>query len=279
MENTLLSNGYMAIKELGSGSFGDVFMAESKEFGNVALKVENSKESSRLISEFKIYKRLSKLGENPVKVYQLLRTPQYNIMSMELLGDSLDDIFNKNGKKFPIQFVLYIGMQMINIIEIVHKAGYLHRDIKPGNFLIRPSTKEVCVIDFGLSKRYLDNDGNHIELRTGRSLVGTARYASINIHLGFEPSRRDDLESIGYVLLYFAIGRLPWQGLKGGGKKASLKLIGNRKITTSINILCDGYPACLKEIVNYTRELSFDEVPNYEYLRGLIKKDIMDAQK
>ena len=196
-------------------------------------------------------------------------------MSMELLGNSLDDIFNKNGKKFPIQFVLYVGLRMIDIIETVHNAGYLHRDIKPGNFLIRPQTKEVCGIDFGLSKKYIDNNGDHISLRTGKSLVGTARYASVNIHLGFEPSRRDDIESIGYVLLYFAIGRLPWQGLKGGGKKASLKLIGNRKITTSINILCDGYPPCLKEIVNYAKELAFDEEPNYEYLREFIKRDII----
>lgn len=273
--SNLLIDKYLITKKLGSGSFGEVYMAENKRYGDVALKIEDRGTNSRIKNEFKIYKELYKVDNKSVRVYELVVTPDYNIMSMELLGCSLDKLFADNNNKFPPGFVLFIGYRMIELIEIVHGIGYLHRDIKPSNFLVRPGENDICAIDFGLSRPYMDDMHNHISMRTGRSLVGTARYASTNIHMGLEPSRRDDIESIGYVLLYFIRGRLPWQGLKRGSKKKSIKCIGDCKLSTSLDELCDGYPKSLRKIIEHARSLEFEERPDYDLLKEYIASDMM----
>ena len=137
-------------------------------------------------------------------------------MVMELLGSSLEELFTSCDRKLSIKSTLILAEQMITRIEYVHSRNFLHRDIKPDNLLIGTNDKSnlVYVIDFGLAKKYREAKNNqHIPYREGKSLTGTARYASINAHEGRELSRRDDLESIGYVLLYFLRGSLPWQGI------------------------------------------------------------------
>jgi serine/threonine protein kinase len=124
-------------------------------------------------------------------------------------------------------------------------------------------------MDFGLSKRYLSSNGEHIDLREDRTLMGTARYASINVHMGFEPSRRDDLESVGYMLVYFIKKKLPWQGLKKKKDVDQLKLIGEYKMKISLDELCDKLPQCFKEYLKYCRNLKFSETPDYKYLKRL----------
>jgi serine/threonine protein kinase len=190
---------------------------------------------------------------------------------MQLLGKSLDQIMNESSISFNLQTVLKLGIQITKLLEIVHDAGFIHRDIKPNNFLIGvgEDNDSVFVMDFGLSKKYIDDiSGNHIPMKIERSLVGTARYASINVHKGFEPSRRDDLESVGYMLIFLLLKRLPWQGLK---KKNSdhIKLIGECKMKTSLDDLCENIPSCFKEYIKHCKNLKFDESPNYEYLKSL----------
>jgi casein kinase 1 len=142
-------------------------------------------------------------------------------MVMDLYGQSLEDLFVNGGRKFDLKTTLMIGYQMIERIEFIHSKGFIHRDIKPDNFVVGRGKKanKVCIIDFGLAKRYLLKDGSHIPYKDNKNLTGTARYTSLNTHLGIEQGRRDDIEGIANVLLYFVKGALPWQNLKANGKK------------------------------------------------------------
>lgn len=273
----LVSNEYEIIKQLGSGSFGEVYLTKIISSGLlVASKIEekeNSKKSSKIVDEYKIYKKLELKGlkRGIPKIYSIYETPKFNVLVMELLGKNLDTIFVENNKKFTLGTVLKLGYEIINLIEKVHICGFIHRDIKPNNFMFGNGEKkrELFILDFGLSKRYSKNN-KHIEYKTNKSLVGTARYTSINIHLGIEPSRRDDLESIGYMLIYFLKGELPWQGLKKQKGTDHLELISEVKLSTSVKKLCEGIPEQFYEYIQYIRKLNFEENPDYDYLRKLL---------
>jgi casein kinase I family protein HRR25 len=160
-------------------------------------------------------------------------------------------------------------------IEYVHSRSYIHRDIKPDNFLMGVGKRahQVNIIDFGLAKKYRDPRSLlHIPYRENKNLTGTARYTSINTHLGVEQSRRDDLESLGYVFMYFLRGSLPWQGLKAATKKQKYDRIMEKKMTTSTEFLCLGFPKEFAIYLNYSRSLRFDDKPDYPYLRKLFRE-------
>jgi len=170
--------------------------------------------------------------------------------------------------------VLMLADQMISRIEFVHNKNFIHRDIKPDNFLmgIGRHCNKVFLIDFGLAKKYRDNrTRQHIMYREDKNLTGTARYASINAHLGIEQSRRDDMESLGYVTMYFNRGSLPWQGLKAATKKQKYEKISEKKMSTPVEVLCKGFPAEFAMYLNYCRGLRFEEGPDYMYLRQLFR--------
>jgi len=199
---------------------------------------------------------------------------EYNAMVLDLLGPSLEDLFNHCSRKFSLKTVLMCADQMINRIEYVHAKNFIHRDIKPDNFLIGLGKKanQVHVIDFGLAKKYRDpKTQQHIPYREGKNLTGTARYASVNTHLGLEQSRRDDLEALGYVLMYFNRGSLPWQGLKGNSKKEKYDRIMEKKMSTPIEVLCKHFPSEFVTYLNYCRSLRFEDRPDYAYLRRFLK--------
>jgi serine/threonine protein kinase len=271
-DKKLLEDEYSFQWKLGHGSFGEVWkVLEKKTNKLIAFKIEEKKsdEKSMLREEYKIYMSMIRrgLGNTIPEIYKFISTPKYNIMTMELLDKNLDKIFNENKKSFSLSTVLMIGMSIIKLLESVHKTGYIHRDIKPNNFMFRNTGNKIdmCIMDFGLAKKYI-SDGKHIPLKTGRSLIGTARYASINIHMGFEPSRRDDLISVGYMLIYFLKGTLPWQGLKKKSGIDHIENIGDKKLEVSIEKLCKKIPNCFKEYLKYCIELKFEETPNYNYL-------------
>mmetsp|Transcript_96495 Transcript_96495/g.177413 ORF Transcript_96495/g.177413 Transcript_96495/m.177413 type:complete len:322 (+) Transcript_96495:83-1048(+) len=262
-------------RKIGSGSFGDIYIGTNVQTGDeVAIKLESIKSKHpQLLYESKLYKILAG-GVGVPNVHWYGVEGDYNVMVIDLLGPSLEDLFSFCNRKFSLKTILMLSDQMINRIEYVHAKNFIHRDIKPDNFLIGLGKKanQVYVIDFGLAKKYRDpRTQQHIPYREGKNLTGTARYASVNTHLGIEQSRRDDLEAIGYVLMYFNRGTLPWQGLTATGKKEKYEKIMEKKMSTPIEVLCKHFPSEFVTYLNYCRSLRFEDRPDYAYLRRLLK--------
>jgi len=266
---------YRLVRKIGSGSFGDIYLGINIATGEeVAVKLEPIKaRHPQLLYESKLYKILQG-GSGIPHVRWFGQARDFNAMVMELLGPSLEDLFNFCSRRLTMKTVLMLADQMIGDIEYVHNKNFIHRDIKPDNFVmgIGRHCNRVYLIDFGLAKKYRDTRTRaHIPYREDKNLTGTARYASINAHLGIEQSRRDDLESLGHVLMYFNRGSLPWQGLKAATKKQKYEKISEKKMSTQVELLCKGFPTEFVMYLNYCRGLRFDEAPDYMYLRQLFR--------
>jgi len=266
---------YCLGRKLGAGSFGDIYFAVNTQTGEeLAVKCESVKSKHpMLMYEAKLVKHLQGVP-GIATVHYCDVEGDYNVMVMDLLGPSLEDLFNICHRQFSLKTVLMIADQMLYRIEYLHSKNFIHRDIKPDNFLIGHGKKShiVHLIDFGLAKKYCDpKTHQHIPYRENKSLTGTARYASVNAHLGIEQSRRDDLEAIGYVLMYFNRGQLPWQGFQANTKEEKYHRIMESKRSTSAETLCKGYPAVFASYLNYCRALRFEDRPDYAYLRRLFK--------
>jgi len=262
-------------RKIGSGSFGDIYIGTNVQTNvEVAIKLESTRsQHPQLLYESKLYKLFAG-GCGVPNVHWYGVEGDYNVMVIDLLGPSLEDLFNFCDRKFSLKTVMMLADQMLNRIEYVHAKNFIHRDIKPDNFLIGLGKKanQVHLIDFGLAKKYRDpKTQQHIPYREGKNLTGTARYASINTHLGIEQSRRDDLEAVGYVLMYFSRGSLPWQGLKANGKKEKYDRIMESKMQTPLDVLCKHCPSEFVTYFNYCRQLRFEDRPDYAYLRMVIK--------
>lgn len=270
-----MGNKFRLGRKIGSGSFGEIYLGTNIQTNEeVAIKLENVKtKHPQLLYESKLY-RILQGGTGIPNVRWFGVEGDYNVLVMDLLGPSLEDLFNFCSRKLSLKSVLMLADQMINRVEFVHSKSFLHRDIKPDNFLMGLGRRanQVYIIDFGLAKKYRDSSTHqHIPYRENKNLTGTARYASMNTHLGIEQSRRDDLESLGYVLMYFLRGSLPWQGLKAGTKKQKYEKISEKKVSTSIEALCRGYPTEFASYFHYCRSLRFDDKPDYAYLKRLFR--------
>ena len=267
---------YRVGKKIGRGSFGEIHMGVNIQTNEaIAIKLEPRRtRHPQLIYESKIYRVLQGgVGIPNISWYGV--EGEYNVLVMELLGHSLEDLFQKCRQRFNVKTVLMLAEQMISRLEFIHAKNFLHRDMKPDNFLMGTVRRsiEVYLIDFGLAKKYRESRTNqHIPYREGKNLTGTARYASISTHLGIEQARRDDLEGLGYVLLYFLRGSLPWQGMNGNTRDEKYRQIMQRKMNTSVEELCHGFPSEFATYLNYSRSLAFEERPDYSYLRRIFKE-------
>ncbi|KAJ7650725.1 kinase-like protein [Roridomyces roridus] len=281
--NGIVGSHYRVGKKIGEGSFGVVFEG-TKMLSNipVAIKFEPRKsDAPQLRDEFRSYRTLNGTPGVP-QVHHFGQEGLHNVLVIDLLGPNLEDLFDMCGRKFTVKTVCMAAKQMVTRVQAIHEKSLIYRDIKPDNFLIGvPSTKNantIHVIDFGMAKHYRDPKTKvHIPYRERKSLSGTARYMSINTHLGREQSRRDDLESLGHVFMYFLRGGLPWQGLRAATNKQKYEKIGEKKQTTPIVELCEGFPEEFAIYMNYVRKLGFEETPDYDFLRELFTKVLKSA--
>ena len=274
MEHRIASK-YRVGRKIGSGSFGDIYLATNTQTNEqVAVKMEKVITSHpQLLYESRLYRLFQgEVGIPTLHWYGVEGTN--NVLVMELLGASLEDLLQSNKGRLPLRTVLLLADQMIERIEYIHSKNFLHRDIKPDNFLMGLGNKRniVYVIDFGLAKKYRDSKTNlHIPYREGKSMTGTARYASLNTSLGIEQARRDDIEGLGNVFMYLLKGSLPWQGLPGNTKAEKYRNIMQKKLQTSVEMLCVGYPSEFVTFLNYARNTLFEDRPDYNYLKRLFK--------
>ncbi|KAJ3198752.1 casein kinase I [Entophlyctis luteolus] len=291
--NNIIGTHYKVGKKIGEGSVGVLY--EGLNMLNnapIAIKFEPRKsDAPQLRDEYKTYRLLAGSVGVP-NAYYFGQEGLHNVLCIDLLGPSLEDMFDLCHRKFSVKTVCMVAKQMITRVKTIHEKNLIYRDIKPDNFLIgRLSRQEpfpilqthsathphpasmVYMVDFGMAKQYRDPKTKaHIPYREKKSLSGTARYMSVNTHLGREQSRRDDLEALGHVFFYFLRGSLPWQGLKAATNKQKYEKIGETKQTTPIAELCEGLPEEFGIYQNYARDLKFDEQPDYEYLKGLLNK-------
>eukprot|EP01130_Rhizamoeba_saxonica_P016983 TRINITY_DN7993_c0_g1_i1.p1 TRINITY_DN7993_c0_g1~~TRINITY_DN7993_c0_g1_i1.p1 ORF type:complete len:362 (-),score=47.10 TRINITY_DN7993_c0_g1_i1:14-1099(-) len=263
-------------KEIGHGGFGSIYKATDVDDGTtVAVKTERRSNKSYLDREIDAYEKVDGEVGFPSMLWHgecddlgaAGKKGSCNVLVMDLLGPSLSDLYYANGKRFSLKSVCMLAIQMISRLEILHGYGIIHRDIKPGNFVMGRDKDAglVSLLDFGLCSYYINNKKKHIPYKENASFRGTHRYASINAHMKVEQSRRDDLEALAYVLIYFMKGKLPWQNIKVSKKKRREK-IGRMKEKISILELTMGMPKVFQKFLNYTRNLVFDEHPDYEYM-------------
>ena len=275
---TFLFHKYLLVKKLGQGSFGSIYSAKENNNWH-AIKFENKNKGQNLLeNEAYIMHYLNGLRIPSIKSFGY--SGDYNVLIMELMGKSLEYLFeNTPNKKMSIRCVCNLGYQMIEIMEEIHNKNIIHRDIKPDNFVMGrgDKSKYLYLLDFGLSKKYRSSSTlKHYQLIKGKKLTGTARYASINALNGITQSRRDDLEAIGYVLMYFLLGKLPWQGLPAQNKDERYLRIMEVKRDTKPEDLCKGFPHEFETYVSYTRNLEYEQYPDYDMLKNLFLKVLKD---
>lgn len=275
LENRLVGGKYRLLKSIGSGSFGEIYQGINTQDGrDVAVKIEAIDVKYPLLRyESKVYEQIGGHAGLPTLMHYGSEK-RFNAMVMDLLGPSLEDLFNMCKRHFTLKTVLMISDQLLMRIECVHQHHFIHRDVKPDNFLmgIGRHCNKLYIIDFGLAKRYRDPISlEHIPYREDRNLTGTARYASINAQRGVEQSRRDDLESLSYCIMYFNMGKLPWQGIAAPNKQQKYEKIWEMKNSLCIDETCKAWPIEFSLFMKYARNLRFQDEPDYVYLRQLFR--------
>lgn len=263
---TLIGNKYKLLEKIGEGSFGSIYKGENIRTNElVAIKVEPIINNTKLLKNESIIYQYLNNNEGLPNVKWFGKDQDNYYMTINLLGESLQSLKERK-QTFSLKLVLQIGIQIINLLRMIHDKGLVHRDIKPDNFLLglKNKSKSIYIIDFGFCKTFL-NDNKHIELRKTSSLIGSNNFASINAHNFNELSRRDDLESLGYMLIYFYLGNLIW---KDYSNNEMIRVMKN-------NIINDEtIPKTLITYFEIVKKIEFKEIPNYELLINIFKNEL-----
>ncbi|XP_037940927.1 casein kinase I-like [Teleopsis dalmanni] len=267
---------YKCLKKIKSGGFGEVFLALNNQTDEpVAIKIENGKNRHLMLEkEFNLYRKLSG-GIGFPKILYFGKEKIYNVLVMDLLGPSLEELFNFCERKFSLKTILMIGIQLIDRIKFLHSKNYIHQDIKSDNILIGRDDKSTLIylVDFGLCQQYRNpKTGKHIPCSAGDHFCGTWNFASINALRCRTQSRRDDLEAIGYLLIYFHRGALPWDGVSGETDLQQFEKIAEIKMSTHVEELCYELPDDFIVYMLYCRSLKFENDPDYDFLKNLFNR-------
>ena len=261
---------YQVVEKLGAGEHAKVYKVEIKE-ETYAIKIEEKSRGLGLLEGEAVIMDYLKGPYVPAVVTFGFSGPYY-VLIMQLLGKTLKDLVRKK-KMFTTKTTAMIGIQMLNALQFVHDNHVVHRDVKPENFAMGLNEKNsnLYIFDFGMSKKYRSSKTlEHYPCIQKRKFSGTTRYASIHALEAKEQSRRDDLESVAYILIYFLNGSLPWQGLKTLKRKEKIRKVLQQKKEIPSEELCKYIPKQFREILDYTRSLEFEEDPNYDMLRAYL---------
>ena len=260
----IIGNKYQLVKKINQGSFGALYQGKNIRTGEIiAIKVEKRSENSTntLKYEANVYNHLKKIN-NFVKLRWFGKDEKYNFLVIDLLGNSLKNELVRNTSQNNLEIVLNFGKKIINKLMILHENKIIHRDIKPDNILLNldNSHEDIFLVDFSFCKKYIKSNGEHIQKNKINKLIGSINYISLNVHDLTEPSRRDDLESVIYILIYLYCGKLDWEN--------SMSITGIHEMKKNI-IYNQNIPVYFRNMLTYVRSLEFNERPNYFYLTEL----------
>ena len=269
--NKIIFGKYEIIKKIGQSSYSSVFLGKYINKKNyVAIKVQDKNAFVSELEKEAYYQYLLR-GFGIPKILSFGKNRKYNILVETLLGKTIYEYFTKNkNANTKMKDLCMVAIQIIDRIQYIHSKNIIHQDIKPENFLVgNPDTSIIYIIDFGLSKKYRSSrTGKHISFSKNNKFYGTMNFSSINAMKGYQMSRRDDMISIGYMLIYLINGKLPWSILEKGKLERFRKILSIKSNTTNEE-LCKYLPIEFYEYMNYVKSLKFEEKPNYIYLRKL----------
>eukprot|EP00928_Gymnodinium_smaydae_P097477 TRINITY_DN8842_c0_g1_i1.p1 TRINITY_DN8842_c0_g1~~TRINITY_DN8842_c0_g1_i1.p1 ORF type:complete len:313 (+),score=23.50 TRINITY_DN8842_c0_g1_i1:139-1077(+) len=271
---------YQLTSRLGKGSYGQVYRATHT--GNAqtyAVKVAPRDRDANLKHEARLLEKLQRFS-GFTTVHGFVKDELYDILVIELCGMSMQTILNVSNSLFGIRETINLGIEVVCRLESLHSIGYIHRDVTPANLLSATTCActRVYLVDFGFATRFQESKTKtHKQFEEGKRFVGTPRFASVNAHLGIRQSRRDDLQALGYVLVYLAKGTLPWSHLMGTAKEVRAKIL-QMKQSISVETLCHGLPACFSAYMRYCQSLEFEETPDYDHLRRLLSEGLAEQE-
>lgn len=276
--DTVVLGEWILKKKLGAGAAGIVYLAVSIRNGKTEAAIKTGKIGhSNIALEHEVYEALNAGGgANGIpSIHQFGQQDGYHCLVISILGQSLHEIFKANNRAFSSPTILKVALQLLDRIEFLHSKGFIHRDIKTDNIMIGGSSeglKTIYLVDYNLSKKYTDESGYHIPMDQVKGFRGTCTFASQNAHLGRELSRRDDLESLGYTLLYLCKGNLPWIGAAKGNKRRHAIVCDMKRWAMDSEDFWKGIPSVLHCFMSRVGRLQFDQEPEYEKYRECFKR-------